>query len=278
MNIAVLSGKGGAGKTFVSVNLAAAAPQAVYIDCDVEEPNGRLFLKPESVESREVQVMIPEFDPERCTGCRKCVDVCRFHALVYIRKKPKVFPQVCHSCGACAYVCPAQAISEVGRTVGHVEHGTHRNIDVYTGVLDLGEASGSPVIGAALEDGIREGQLHILDCPPGSACPVLETVSHADVCVLVAEPTKFGFHNFCMVHELAEKMGKPCGVVVNKMEDPYEPLETYCAEHQLPILDRISYDPNLARLGAGGGIYAEQSEEAAQRFRVLLEKIGGLAQ
>lgn len=269
MKIAVLSGKGGAGKTLTAVNLAAAAGQAVYIDCDVEEPNGRLFLKPQDVSATEVTTALPEFDPEKCTGCRTCVDFCRFHALVYIKDKPKVFAEVCHSCGGCSLVCPDQAVTEREKVIGRVETGHHGETRVVTGILNLGEASGVPVIQEALKE--AEGQ----NVPVLIDCPVVESISDADFCILVAEPTAFGFHNFCMVHELAALLGKPCGVVINKWEGLYEPLEEYCKEKKLPILLRIPYEERIAEIVSSGKILVEEVPEYRKIFQELLKKTGG---
>ena len=276
MRIAVLSGKGGAGKTFVAVNLAAAVGKATYIDCDVEEPNGRLFFHPENVEKQEVSTVIPSFDPEKCTGCRKCVEACRFNALLYIVGKPMVFTEVCHSCGLCSMVCPEKAITETRRPVGVVERGTHGDTEVITGVLNPGEASGIPIIQAALRSGTQPET--IIDCPPGSACSVNESVSDADFCILVAEPTAFGFHNFKMVHELVSLLKKPCGVVINKMDAPYEPLEAFCRERNIPVLLRIPYDPEMAGACAAGTIAGEKNGEISAMFRTLHERIGGICQ
>ena len=146
MRLAILSGKGGAGKTMLAVNLAATAGNAMYVDCDVEEPNGRLFLKPQDVTETSVNVRQPAFDADKCSGCRKCVDFCHFNALVYVRKKPIVFPDVCHACGGCSLVCPEHAVYEVFRQVGRVEQGTRGDITVVTGILNLGATSGVPVI------------------------------------------------------------------------------------------------------------------------------------
>ncbi len=275
MKIAVLSGKGGAGKTLVAVNLASAAGRAVYVDCDVEEPNGRLFWKPDDVKEKTVSTLLPTFDKDRCTGCRACVKFCRFHALIYIKEIPQVFSEVCHSCGGCAMVCPEKAISQVKKPVGHVEQGYHGETRVVTGVLNLGEASGVPVIHAALDAVKRAEEPVIVDCPPGSACSAMESISDADYCVLVAEPTAFGFHNFRMVHELVTLLGKPCGVVINKQDAPYAPLEDFCREKNLPILERIPYSPEYARLIADGKILSEENAEARDLFRDLLNKIGG---
>lgn len=275
MRLAVLSGKGGAGKTFVAVNLAVTAGRATYIDCDVEEPNGHLFLKPEAISEQPVTTRLPVFDPARCTGCRACVDFCRFNALLFLRGTPMVFPEVCHACGGCALVCPADAVSETERPLGHLELGRTGETTVITGVLDPGEASGMEVIRAALAAGSDPG-LTVIDCPPGSACGVMECVSGADLCLLVAEPTAFGLHNFRMVHELVTLLGKPCGVVINKEERPYEPLDRYCREQELPILLRLPYNAAAAELAARGEIVCRQDEETAARFCTLLDALGGM--
>ncbi len=278
MRLAVLSGKGGAGKTLISTNLAATAGNALYIDCDVEEPNGRLFLKPQQITRQEVSVQIPGFDLETCTGCRKCVDFCRFNALVYIKKKMLVFPEVCHACGGCAMVCPEGAVSEVQRAVGHLEEGWHGQTRVVTGELNLGEASGVPVIRAALAKARAFDGLSVIDCPPGSACSVMESVEDADYCILVAEPTAFGFHNFKMVYQLVSLMKKPCGVVINKMDEAYAPLENFCTEHNVPVLERIPYNEQMAALCAEGKLICEEDAAMKERFANLLEKIGGAVQ
>ena len=278
MKIAVLSGKGGAGKTFVAANLAAAAGRAVYVDCDVEEPNGRLFWQPENLTQTEVATKLPQFDAEKCIGCRKCVDFCRFHALVFLKNKPMLFDEVCHSCGGCQLVCPAQAVTEQDHPIGHLEIGTKGDVSIVTGVLNPGEATGVPVIHAALRAADRLGDTVVIDCPPGSACPVMESVTQADQCVLVAEPTAFGFDNVRMVYELATLLGKSCGVVINKMEQPYQPLEDFCKEKKIPVLARIPYDAQVAASIADGQILSYVNPQLAAQFKQILYKIGGADQ
>lgn len=275
MKISVLSGKGGAGKTFVSVNLAAAFKEATYIDCDVEEPNGRLFLKPEQVSEIPVYAVVPKFDAEKCIGCRKCVDFCRFNALIFIKEKPLVFNEVCHACGGCEIVCPKNAISEMKRPVGHIEQGIHNGFKVITGVLNTGEASGIPVIKKAQEIGFLNSKNVIIDCPPGSACSVMESVSESDFCILVAEPTSFGFHNFCMVYELVSLLKKPCGVVINKEDSEYKPLYDFCKENNIPILAKIPYSQETASLSAKGEIISEKDKNFEKLFLDIIKKIGG---
>jgi len=273
MKITVLSGKGGAGKTYVAVNLAAAAGECTYIDCDVEEPNGRLFWKPEDVQCVTVGTLLPAFDPGKCSGCRECVRVCRFHALMFVKEKPMVFSDVCHSCGLCRMICPEQAITETEKPIGVLETGHHGSVTVVTGILNPGETSGIPVIRQALK---QTGEVTILDCPPGSACSVMESIMDADYCVFVAEPTAFGFHNFRMVYELAGLLKKKCGVVINKQTEAYAPLEQFCMEKQLPVLARIPYDPLLAGRLAGNEIVVECVPKQRELFTDILEQIGGV--
>ena len=216
MRIAVLSGKGGTGKTLVSVNLAAVADKAAYIDCDIEEPNGRLFFKPGKIVSEEISINIPEVNDKLCTGCRKCVDFCKFNALAYINNKLFVFVEICHSCGGFAIICDEKALSEKKKFIGVVQKGVSRNVSVTTGILKIGEASGIPIIKKLLEEKIESKDFVFIDCPPGSACTVMESIKDADYCMLVAEPTIFGLHNLKMVYELVKMFEKPYGVVLNK--------------------------------------------------------------
>lgn len=283
MKIACLSGKGGAGKTFVSVNLALAIrndlvrkedlkkeDSVTYIDCDVEEPNGRLFFNPVNRREQSVSKLLPEFDASKCNGCKECVTFCRFHALMYIKEKPMVFPEVCHSCGGCKMVCPEHAVWEKEKPIGTLEIGFHNTIKVVTGILNPGEASGIPIIKEALRQ--AEG-VTVIDCPPGSACSVMESVMDADYCVLVVEPTAFGFHNFKMVHELVSLLHRKCGVVINKESGIYEPLEEYCKRQNLPILARIPYDSEIAAKTAEGKIISECGDRMKNIFEELYRRI-----
>ena len=275
MKIAVLSGKGGAGKTLVATNLAALANQGCYIDCDVEEPNGRIFLKPQQLKKMQINSTLPYFDENKCIGCRKCVDFCRFNALFYIKKKPLVFPEICHSCGGCQLICPTGAINEILRPVGHLEIGYYKKLKVITGILNIGEASAVPVISSALAQA-GEKELTIIDGPPGSSCSVMESIADVDYCLLVVEPTTFGLHNFSMVHELAQLLGKPCGVVLNKADHPYPPLVEYCQAHQLPILANLPYDQQLASFLASGKLAIEYNTSWKEHFTQLLSFLGGV--
>lgn len=278
MKIAVLSGKGGTGKTFVSVNLSVTAPQALYVDCDVEEPNGHLFLKPEAVSTSKVVKRLPVFDAEKCTGCRACLDFCRFNALAYIKDKPMVFKDVCHSCGGCELICKHGAVSEEAVKIGHIDVGMHNHVEVASGFLNIGEASGIAIIQGLLRHAdAYKGDNIVIDCPPGSACSVVESIQDADYCILVAEPTVFGAHNFEMVHELVTIMNKPCGVVINKAEEGNTLMDDICAEKGLKVIAKIPYRKETARAGANGQIAVEIDahlrEVFADLWRVITEEV-----
>lgn len=278
MKIAVLSGKGGTGKTFVSVNLSVTAPQALYADCDVEEPNGHLFLKPEAVSTSKVVKRLPVFDAEKCTGCRACLDFCRFNALAYIKDKPMVFKDVCHSCGGCELICKHGAVSEEAVEIGHIDVGMHNHVEVASGFLNIGEASGIAIIQGLLRHAdAYKGDNIVIDCPPGSACSVVESIQDADYCILVAEPTVFGAHNFEMVHELVTIMNKPCGVVINKAEEGNTLMDDICAEKGLKVIAKIPYRKETARAGANGQIAVEIDahlrEVFADLWRVITEEV-----
>jgi MinD superfamily P-loop ATPase len=273
MKIAVLSGKGGTGKTLVSVNLAAAAERAAYVDCDIEEPNGNLFFKAENILENDVNVKIPEVDKSFCNGCRKCVDFCKFNALAYI-KELIVFEEVCHSCGGCMLVCPENAITEKDEPVGKIQKGISGGVSVYTGIMNIGEASGVPIIKKLLSFEKSEGnELTIIDSPPGSACNVMESIQDVDYCILVAEPTLFGVHNLSMVHELVKIFNKPFGAVLNKCLDGENPAEKYCKDNNIKILAKIPYDTELGKLNSDGEIIVRKSEKYRDMFSTLLNDV-----
>ncbi len=274
MKIAVLSGKGGTGKTLVSVNLAELAGEALYLDCDVEEPNGYLFFRPQQLETQAVTVKIPVIDQEKCTGCRECVDFCQFNALAYIKDRLIVFEEICHSCGGCVLVCPEKAFTEKDKEIGRIERGISGHVQVHTGILNPGEESGTPIINCLLGDSDDHSDLlTVIDCPPGTSCIVMDTVAGADYCVLVAEPTIFGAHNLAMVHELVTLMGKPFGVVLNKIQEGDNPSEQFCVDKEIPVLGRIPFDQKLGLLNSNGAIAVREDEAYRRIFSDLLTAI-----
>ncbi len=274
MKIAVLSGKGGAGKTLVSVNLAAVA-HARYVDADVEEPNGHLFLPAQEMTIDPVEVLVPVVDDTRCTACRECVDFCRFNALAMINDRVAVFEQVCTSCGGCAVLCPEGAITEKCRLIGHIQEGGSEGVEVRSGVMLPGVVSGVPIL-ARLIDGLPDDDLTIIDGPPGASCLVVETARAADFCLLVAEPTLFGVHNLRMIRQLVRAVGRPGGLLVNKALDDDTSLEELAAEMELPVLGRLPYDPAIARATAEGRLLVRESPQVREVMEGVLAQLPGV--
>ena len=272
MRVAVLSGKGGTGKTFVSVNLACAADKSVYVDCDVEEPNGHLFLKPDVTDRLPVSVTVPQIDANKCTACRKCVDFCKYNALALIKDNLMIFYEVCHSCGGCILFCPEKAFTEKEREIGTIEEGISGEVTVLTGCLNTGEVSGVPIIKGLMEKMPEQGMV-VIDCPPGSACMVMESIREADFCVLVAEPTLFGVHNLAMVYDLVKLFNKPFGVVLNKCLPEENPAEQFCVDHKIKVLTKISFNEELGKLNSQGFIAVRENRQYRELFQKLLKTI-----
>lgn len=272
MKIAVLSGKGGTGKTFVSVNLSCAAGQATYVDCDVEEPNGHLFLKPEQIKKTSVTVPVPIVDEQKCTGCRTCVDFCNYNAIAFVKEKPLIFYEICHSCGGCHLLCPQKAIQEEQREIGIIEKGQSGQVTALTGKLNIGEITGVPIIKGLIKNFPQKGTT-VIDCPPGSGCMVMESIEKADYCVLVAEPTLFGAHNLAMVYDLVKLFHKPFGVVLNKVMPGENPSEQFCKKHNINILAKIPYDDELGNLNSKGQIAVHENKAYQEIFHNLLKEI-----
>ena len=267
MRVAVASGKGGTGKTTVATSLAgelaSRGEKVAYIDCDVEAPNGHIFMRPSITASMPVEVPVPLFDDAKCTGCGKCCEVCRFNALACLKDRVLAFHELCHGCGACSMVCPAGAVTETTRSIGLVESGTAGAVDFLGGKLSVGEPMATPVIRALLkrmpEDGVA-----VLDAPPGASCPVVETISSADLVLLVAEPTPFGLNDLAIAVETVRKLGVPAGVVVNRSGAGDGRLVEYCAREGLPVLAVIPDDRKIAEAYARGVMPAHVHDEFAR--------------
>ena len=282
LTIAVASGKGGTGKTTVAVNLVLSLPDAQYIDCDVETPNGHLFLHPEIRTSRPVMRPLPQIDQTLCTLCGDCADACQFNALAVTKKRVMVFSELCHSCGVCGFVCPETgAITEVQGAIGTLELGVipigmatapTGAVGFVQGTLNLGEMATVSVI-KAVKGELDPTRVRILDAPAGTGCPMVETVRGADYCLLVTEPTPFGLHDLELAVGVARGLGVPCGVVLNRCDIGDQSVSDYCRAQAVPVLMEIPFDRALAAAYARG-IPLVAAEPAWQtRFQALYEAI-----
>lgn len=280
MRIAVASGKGGTGKTTIATNLAVALAETgagvAYVDCDVEEPNGRLFLKPVIRTTREVTIPVPAVDASRCTLCGACGQACRYSAILALPKSVSTFPKLCHGCGGCTLACPEGAISEVPRAIGTIEEGTAGRLAFVEGRLNVGEAMAPPVIRAVLRAAPEDCTL-VLDAPPGTSCPVIESVKRADVVLLVTEPTPFGLNDLQLAVAMARELGLPLGVAVNRAGIGDRGVFDYCAREGIPVLFELANDRAIAHACSRGELAVTALPGLKPAFVRLAERLGELA-
>jgi len=281
MKITIASGKGGTGKTMVATSLAltlaAVTPKQppLLLDCDVEAPNAHLFLHPAVTEQQNVSLLIPSVDEAKCTHCGKCAEVCQYHAIAVLGQKTLVFPQLCHGCGSCTALCPEKAITELPEKMGIIERGPAvAGISFARGVLDVGEPMAVPII-RQLKRWARPapGQVVLYDAPPGTSCPVVETVRGSDYLLLVTEPTPFGLHDLRLAVQVAGELGIPAGVIINRENGPYPALDEFCADNSLPVLLRIPFERAIAEGVAQGKTLVEIHPEYAEHFHRMFTQI-----
>ena len=272
MKIAVASGKGGTGKTTVSINLALSVDNVQYLDCDVEEPNAAIFLKPEISEQLPVEIAVPVIDEDKCDYCRKCAQLCVFNALVVLGEKVLFFPEMCHGCGGCTYICPQKAITEQNRKIGIVERGRAGDVDFIQGLLNVGEPMAPPIIKKE-RSLIDDSKTVILDSPPGTSCPVIETIRDTDFCLLVTEPTPFGLNDLVLAVETVREIKVPFGVIINQDGIGDDEVDTYCNKEGIPILMKIPWDRRIAEAYSKGEPAVKVFPEMKKEFQAVFEKI-----
>ncbi len=278
MNLTVCSGKGGTGKTTIATSLALSLVEqnSVWVmDCDVEAPNGHIFLHPQFTSTQEVAIPIPQIDDHLCTGCGRCVEVCQFNALALLGGKVMVFPQLCHGCGSCTWNCPENAITEVPHPIGRLDAGdTPEGIHCLQGSLTISEPMGTPIIRQLKKwQQPPETTVVIRDAPPGASCAVVETLRGADYALLVTEPTPFGLHDLKQILGILEDLSIPAGVVINRDGIGDDSLDGYLKEKQLPVLLRIPYARELAAGIAAGKTLVELMPQYQAEFEELYSAI-----
>ena len=272
MIISIASGKGGTGKTTVAVNLALSADGVQLLDCDVEEPNVHLLMRPRISQEKPVYVSIPRINEELCNYCGKCAEFCEYNALFVSAEKILVFPELCHSCGGCTIICPEHAIAEQKHQIGMVKMGVAGNVDLVSGELRVGEPMPVPVI-RGVKRQIDKSKNVILDSPPGTSCPMIETVRGSDFCLLVTEPTPFGLHDLNIAVQVLGGMGIPSGVVVNRAGIGDKEGHDYCRERHIPILLEIPFQRRIAELYSRGIPFSEEMPEWKERFQTLFDEM-----
>lgn len=276
MRISVCSGKGGTGKTTVATNLAVMASgtgrRVGYLDCDVEEPNGFLFLKPQIIEKRPVDVSIPKVNLDKCNGCDQCGTICQYSAIVSVGRQVLVFPELCHGCGGCWLVCPTGAITESHRQTGRVECGMAGTLECVQGLLNVGEAMSPPVI-ADVKKAAPEVELLVTDCPPGTSCPVIESVRGSDLVLLVTEPTPFGLNDLKLAVEMVRALNRPFAVVVNRADVGDGETREFCTSQRIEVLAEIPDDRQVAEAYSRGETACDVLPKYRELYQDLLDRI-----
>ncbi len=277
MILAVASGKGGTGKTTIATNLARVASETservCYVDCDVEEPNGHIFLKPEIAEREDATVDVPHVDAAKCTACGECGAICRYSAIVCLGGQVLVFERLCHSCAGCWQVCPAGAITPEPMKIGAIETGKAGRIDFVSGRLRIGHVM-TPALIRKVKTYIEPAGLTILDVPPGTSCPVVSSLRGADFVLLVTEPTPFGLYDLSLAVELVRELRLPFGVVLNRDGVGDNRVERYCRDEDIDVLLRVPDDRRIAEAYATGRMIVDALPEYRESFLDLIDAVG----
>jgi MinD superfamily P-loop ATPase len=276
MKIAIASGKGGTGKTTIATNLAmflaAQGRNVCYADCDVEAPNGHIFLKPEIVQRKTVSIPVPQVDQAKCTGCGECGKICRYSAIVCVKEKVLTFPELCHGCGGCTLACPVDAIREVPREIGVIEEGSADGLRFVHGKLNIGEPMAPPII-RAVKGEVSDADVTIIDAPPGTSCPVIESVKGSDYVMLVTEPTPFGLNDLKLAVEMIRQLGLPFGIVVNRSDIGDGRVRDYADHEDITVLLEIPDDRKVAEAYSRGEMILSLGSKYKDIFSRLAEKI-----
>ena len=275
MIISIASGKGGTGKTTVAVSLAFALQQKLnlnFLDCDVEEPNAHFFLKPKITETQPVLSPIPEIIDSKCTYCGDCAKICEYNALAVLKDKVLVFPELCHGCGGCTLLCPEKAIIEKGQRIGIIESGKTGNINFIQGILDIGQIMSPPII-REVKKRIDPNILNIIDAPPGTACPTIESIKGSDYCILVTEPTPFGLNDLKISVNVLNQLKIPYGVIVNRDGIGNQDVIEFCRKENIDVIMKIPMDKKIAEAYSNGKIISEKFPEYKDKFHHLFDQI-----
>ncbi len=279
MKIAVASGKGGTGKTTVATNLAlmvcSLGQKVQYLDCDVEEPNGHIFLKPQVTDSLEVAVDVPQVDMEKCIACGRCGEICQYGAIICVKEQVLTFEQLCHSCGGCWRICPVCAVGTKPLKIGEIELGMAGEVDFVSGKLQIGHVR-TPALIKEVKKHIKQDCVAIIDVPPGTSCPVVEAIKGVDFVLLVTEPTPFGLNDLKLAVGLVREMNLPFAVVINRCDVGNDEVEKYCQAENIDVVMKLPDDRRIAEAYSSGKMIVDILREYVEHFSILCDCLEGV--
>jgi MinD superfamily P-loop ATPase len=276
MIIAIASGKGGTGKTTIATNLACvvarSGQEVQYLDCDVEEPNGHIFLKPVVEQTQEVAVGVPQVDTQKCNGCGDCGRLCQYSAIVCLKETVMTFEPLCHSCGGCMLVCPTGSITEKNKPIGFIDVGAANGVKFAQGRLNVGDVRTPSLIRGVKQEASERGVV-IIDAPPGTSCPVIEAVRGADLCLLVTEPTPFGLNDLKLAVEMVMELKLPLYVVINRSDSGDDRVYRFCREKGINIAMELPDDRRVAEAYSSGEVVVDVLPEYKEYFKRLARTV-----
>ncbi len=282
MKISIASGKGGTGKTFVSTNLFRLmhqhSPSVVLVDCDVEVPNSHVFLETTDRQSRIVTDFRPVIDLDKCRFCGKCVEYCHYNAMLCVPSAhiTKMLPDLCHGCTACMVACPHGAISASDLEIGQVTaKETADGSILIEGRMAVNTSSGVPVIHDTVAFAEKEypADYYLLDSPPGTSCPFIQTTAKSDLVLLVTEPTPFGLSDLIQAMDTLDSLGKPYCVVINRADMGDDQMEQVLADRGVDVIARIPFSREIASCYAGGQLVVDELPDHRVYFEQILDHI-----
>lgn len=269
MEIAVISGKGGTGKSSISAAFVSVAKCAVAVDCDVDASNLYLLFSPSC---KEEQIFISGhhavINDNICTNCGQCIDICRFDAISSINGKVQIFESGCDGCFLCSRICPVQAIQMIPADKSRMYAGSFRYGDMVYGRLAPGEENSGKLVNM-LRDRAKKYtedfgyKTVILDGPPGIGCPVISTITGTDRVVIVTEPTISGLQDMQRAVDVVSKFSLDFFVIVNKYDlniGVSAQIDKWCEERDIPVAAHLPFDPEVVNAMVAGKTIIEYNQ------------------
>lgn len=254
MEIAVISGKGGTGKSSISAALATLSEKVVLADCDVDASNLYILFNPD-IEGEEIYIGSQKavIDYSKCINCELCIKYCKFDAIYYSDQKITISPINCDGCKLCSRICPNKAITMIDNDKSRMYYGSFRNGKMVYGKLAPGEENSGKLVNIVRDKAKKLAKANnintiIIDGPPGIGCPVISTITGVDYVIIVTEPTLSGLKDLQRTLELTTKFNLNTVIIINKFDlniKITEKIENFCKKSNIKIIGKLAFDPQV---------------------------------